>query len=128
AAAFDSIRRARATAERTAAQLNEAGVELERNAQQLAQAVDGMSDALFVFDAEWRLVIFNAAAGALLRRMGRDPSSLFGKVIWSEFPHLIGSPVHEELIRVQRQRQIFERELPFEPANLWLSIRTVPTP
>jgi PAS domain S-box-containing protein len=70
--------------------------------EHLEEALDAMSDQHFVLDAEARYVRFNRAARAFMRRNGYDPDELIGKVIWDEFPLLVGGPLYQAVLRSQR--------------------------
>ena len=162
-ATFDRLRRSRAEAQDTAAQLALAGeqlqdqaVELEQQLEEsqvmaeeleqaneqlgelsaetesarerLEQAVHGMSDAMLVFDEQWRLVFGNAAAVRLLDRVGSDASALLGHVVWDGLPLLADDEIRSALHDAVSRRRILERDLRYEPAGLWLHLRGAPTP
>jgi PAS domain-containing protein len=157
-ATFDRLRRSRAEAQDTAAQLALAGeqlqdqaVELEQQLEEsqvmaeeleqaneqlgelsaetesarerLEQAVHGMSDAMLVFDEQWRLVFGNAAAVRLLDRVGSDASALLGHVVWDGLPLLADDEIRSALHDAVSRRRILERDLRYEPAGLWLHLR-----
>ena len=109
-------------------QLGELSAEREQARKQLEQAVDGMSDAMLVFDAEWRLVFANAAARTFLQRIGRDAESLVGRVVWDEFPLLADSDLQKTLRRAAREKTPVEHSQHDPGRNLWLHVRGVPTP
>lgn len=73
--------------------------EAETAREHLAEALDAMSDQHFVCDAEGRYVRFNRAARDFLRRNGYDPDELIGKVMWDEFPLLVGGPMYQAVQR-----------------------------
>jgi PAS domain S-box-containing protein len=109
-------------------QLGELSTEREQARMQLEQAVDGMSDAMLVFDGEWRLVFLNAAARSFLRRVGRDADELFGRVVWDEFPLLANSELQKVLRRAASERRPVEHSEHDPGRGLWLHVRGVPTP
>ena len=57
-------------------------------AEQLYEAI---SHAFVALDRDWRVVQVNSRAGAIL---GREPASLIGRHVWSEFPEAIGRPFY----------------------------------
>ncbi|HEY7569563.1 MAG TPA: ATP-binding protein [Gemmatimonadaceae bacterium] len=65
----------------------------------LEEALDAMSDQHFVCDTAGRYVRFNRAARDFLRRNGYDPDELIGKVMWEEFPLLVGGPMYHAVQR-----------------------------
>jgi PAS domain S-box-containing protein len=109
-------------------QLAELSGEREQARIRLEQAVDGMSDAMLVFDAEWRLVFANAAARAFLQRVGRDADALLGRVVWDESPLLAGSGLQTALRRAASERKPVEHTEHDPGRGLWLYVRGVPTP
>jgi PAS domain S-box-containing protein len=108
-------------------QLAELSAEREQARTQLEQAMHSMSDAMLVFDPEWRLVFSNAAASALLRRVDRNPAALLGRVVWDEFPLLADSELQAALRRAAKERHTVEHSFHYEPSDLWLHVRGVPT-
>lgn len=77
----------------------QARTEAEMASERLEEVLDAMSDQHFVCDAQGRYVRFNRAARDFLRRNGFDPDDLIGKVIWDEFPKLVGGPMHQAIQR-----------------------------
>ena len=94
----------------------------------LEQAVHGMSDAMLVVDEHWRMVFSNAAAVKLLDRVGSDASAFFGEVVWDELPLLASKSLRSALRDAVAHRRVFERDVRYEPADLWLHYRGAPTP
>jgi len=113
--------------EQTNEQLGDLAAEREQTRMQLEQAVDGMSDAMLVFDPEWRLVFANEAAGTLLKRVDRDVDALMGRVVWEEFPLLVGSELQKVLRRAASDRTSVEHTEHDPGRGLWLQVRGVPT-
>jgi PAS domain S-box-containing protein len=161
-ATFDRLRRARAQAELTSRELEEAGRQLQEQAielehqleesqvmaeeleqtneqlgelsasneharAQLEQAADGMSDAMLVFDSSWRLVFGNAAAATLLKRVGKDVRALQGRIVWDDLPLLAAEEMQSVLRGAAIDKRVVEQDLRYEPADLWLHVRGVPT-
>jgi len=109
-------------------QLTQLSAEREQARTRLEQAMDGMSDAMLVFDPEWHLVFANAAARDFLRRLGRDADALVGRVVWDEFPLLADSDLQKALRRAASERRPVERTEHDPGRGLWLHVRGVPTP
>src|SRR5258708_26775671 len=91
--------------------------------RRLAQAADGMIDAMLVFDAEWRLVLVNAAGATMLHRLGIDANALKGRVAWEVVPEVIGTTFATEARRAQTERRIVEFEELYPAADIWLQVR-----
>ncbi len=76
-----------------------ARADAESARERLEEALDAMSDQHLVCDAQGRYVRFNRAARDFFRRNGWDPDELVGKVMWDEFPLLLGGPMHQAMQR-----------------------------
>ncbi|MGZ8376743.1 MAG: PAS domain S-box protein [Gemmatirosa sp.] len=70
-------------------------------AGRIALPLDALTDAVVVLDREWRYVYVNARAGELF---GREPASLIGRHIWTEFPEGVEQPFHQAYERAMRTR------------------------
>ncbi|MEP6617840.1 MAG: ATP-binding protein [bacterium] len=99
---------------------------LRRERVRVAQATDGMIDAMFVFGARWNLQFYNAAASDMLGRLGIDADSLEDNSLWDTVPALIGTPFERETKRAQAERKVVEYEARYPDAELWLQVRCVP--
>ena len=86
--------------------------------------LDGMADRYYAVDREWRYTEFNAQAEAQLRRLGKDPAKLIGKVLWDEFPN---PPPERALREAMRERRPTTHEHYYEPLQEWVEIRISPT-
>jgi PAS domain S-box-containing protein len=113
-----AITEARQRAERVAAEL----LVLEAN-ERAASILESINDAFLTLDHDWRFVYVNRQAERTLRRA---PGELLGKVIWNEFPGLVGS-TFEELYRRVAQTQQAETAAAFYPDhNCWYEVRSFP--
>ncbi|HKH92342.1 MAG TPA: ATP-binding protein [Gemmatimonadaceae bacterium] len=113
--------------EQSNAQLGELSAENEHGRAQLEQAAHGMSDAMLVFDASWRLVFGNAAAASLLKRVGKDVRALQGRIVWDDLPLLAAEEIQSVLRGAALEKRVVEQDLRYEPADLWIHVRGVPT-
>lgn len=71
--------------------LGEAQREAERAAARVREVLDSLTDAVSVFDHEWRWTYLNPAARSVLASLGRDPDTAIGAVLWEQLPELIGT-------------------------------------
>lgn len=94
-------------------------------AQRLSSTLESITDAFFTLDSEWRFTYMNQVGERLVRRT-RD--SLFGKVLWDEFPEAIGSTFEIEYRRAVEEGRPVEFEEFFPPLNTWFGVRAFPTP
>ena len=100
---------------------------LRRARMRVAQATDGMIDAMFVYDAKWRLRFLNKGGVTLLDRIGVNAKDVKGYVVWDAMPTLIGTPFETETRRAQRTGRVVEYEAQFPDADFWLHVRCVPS-
>jgi PAS domain S-box-containing protein len=90
----------------------------------VVRVLENMSDACVILDRSWRYTYVNQRAGALF---GRDPKTLVGKHIWTEFPEGVGQPFHlayEASMADQQPRHI---EAFYPPRNRWYENRICPS-
>jgi diguanylate cyclase (GGDEF)-like protein/PAS domain S-box-containing protein len=95
-----------------------------RVAARLTNTLESMTDAFFTYDHQWRFSYVNAEAERLTQR-SRD--ELLGKVVWEEYPDLIGSQVEQEFRRARREHRAITFEFYYSRPRLWLEINAYPT-
>jgi PAS domain S-box-containing protein len=100
---------------------------LRRAQLRVAQATNGMTEAMLVYSASWRLHFINEAGVVLLRRLGIDAKALKRRVVWDVLPAVVGTPFELETRRAQTEQRVVEYEAPYPEADLWLQVRCVPT-
>ena len=61
--------------------------------EQIVNFLEGMSDAFFALDTQWRFTYVNYKAAQFWQRSSEE---LYGKNIWEEFPELVNSDFYEE--------------------------------
>ena len=83
----------------------------EQTCETLTRVLEATSDGFVALDHDWRYIYVNEHAG---RMFGRDPSSLVGKHIWTEFPEAVDQPfraAYERAAAEGKPRQIEAYEL-----------------
>jgi two-component system cell cycle sensor histidine kinase/response regulator CckA len=95
----------------------------EETCEILTQVLEATSDAFVALDADWRYTYVNAHAG---RMFSRDPASLIGKHIWTEFPEGIGQPFHLAYERAVREGTPQQIEAYYPPYDRWFENRIFP--
>ena len=95
----------------------------EATCRTLTQVLEATSDAFVALDAEWRYIYVNQHAGRLF---GRDPTSLLGKHIWTEFPEGIGQPFHQAYEVAAAERRPVQFEAYYPPYDRWFENRVFP--
>lgn len=97
--------------------------EASKQSARLRRTLEGMSDAFYLLDREWRFVFLNTKAELLIQR---KRSELLGRIVWEEFPEAAGN------IKRQYERALSEdRSIRFEeyypPLETWFEISADPT-
>ena len=100
----------------------------EEAGRRIAAILDGLPDAATAFDSEWRWMYLNPAAGVWLRRLGKEPDRVIGRVLWEEFPDIVGTPFQRAMLRAVAERQPVEHLACYEPTGSWIEQRVVPMP
>ena len=127
----DAVQRAdRAVPEWTDPRLKTLVAELIRRRQQaeamcetLTRVLEATSDGFVALDADWRYTYVNAHAGQMF---GRDPESLVGKHIWTEFPEGKGQAFHLAYERAVREGVPVQLEAYYPPYERWFENRIFP--
>jgi two-component system, cell cycle sensor histidine kinase and response regulator CckA len=65
---------------------------------------EGISDAFFSLDPEWRFVAVNPAAQR--SPFARPASKLLGQVIWELYPDLIASPIYQHCVSAAKNQSV----------------------
>lgn len=89
------------------------------------QVLARVSDAFVALDKDWRYTYVNAHAGALF---GRDPKSLIGKHIWTEFPEDESQKLrslYEKAMALQQAQHVEEY---YPPYDRWFENHIYPSP
>ena len=94
-------------------------------AHQLSTTLESISEAFFTLDFEWRLTYLNRETERMAER-SRD--ELLGKILWEEFPDLVGSIADTEYRRAIAEKRAVEFELPYRPLNRYFRVRAYPSP
>lgn len=92
--------------------------------RRLAEILEGMTEACFALDAEWRFTFVNPQGEKLLRH---SAGHMLGRPIWEVFYKLVGTPMEIRYRRAMAERVPVAFEA-FSPiAERWLDIRLFPT-
>jgi len=94
------------------------------NLQRLVMTLlEEMGDACVVLDGDWRYLFVNRKAGEIF---GRDPASLAGKHIWTEFPEGKGQAFHLAYEQAMKERRFVQVEAYYPPWDRWFENRIHP--
>jgi two-component system CheB/CheR fusion protein len=74
--------------------------------------LEGMAEAFYSLDDQWRFVQVNPAAERA--PFGRPESELLGRSIWDVFPAIVGTPIHQHYLDAveKRSREHYEAQSP----------------
>jgi PAS domain S-box-containing protein len=97
--------------------------QVEKTCETLTRVLEATSDGFVALDSEWRYTYVNAHAGQMFHR---DPASLIGKHIWTEFPDGVGQPFQLEYERAVADGTPHEIEAYYAPFDRWFENRIFP--
>ena len=95
----------------------------ESTCEVLTRVLEATSDGFVALDGNWRYTYVNQHAG---RIFSRDPASLIGKHIWTEFPEGVGHPFHAAYERAVREGVPTQIEEYYPPYDRWFVNRIFP--
>lgn len=98
------------------------------NRTSASEVLDSLTDAVSVFDSDWRWTHVNGAAADVLRLLGCDPGSMIGRVLWDELPMLRGTPAETETRRAMDERVVVQYDQFFPGLDRWYEMRAIPLP
>ncbi|MDQ3288320.1 MAG: EAL domain-containing protein [Pseudomonadota bacterium] len=93
-------------------------------AENLANTLESITDALITVDADWCFTFINAEAERLVAQAAE---SLLGRNFWSVFPELLGTPVETEYRRALADQVATTFEEFFIPLGRWFHGRVFPS-
>ncbi|WP_445251206.1 MULTISPECIES: adenylate/guanylate cyclase domain-containing protein [unclassified Microcoleus] len=97
---------------------------LRSSDEQIVNFLEGMSDAFFAFDLQWRFTYVNYKAAQFLQR---SPEELYGKNFWEEFPELVNSDFYEEYHGAVAKQVGVAFEQYYRPLKVWVEVRAFPS-
>lgn len=87
------------------------------------ETFENTPDSFFILDDQWRFTYINQKAADI---MGRQPNEFIGKMLWEQFPELIGTAV-DSIYRKARETGMVQRtEMNGPETDTWYSILAVP--
>lgn len=89
---------------------------------QTAQILASIADTFYTLDTEWRFTSLNPQAEITLR----PRSELLGRVVWEEYPELIGTVFEEQYRRAVLQQIPVRFEAYYSPWDAWFEVRAYP--
>ncbi|WP_445299252.1 adenylate/guanylate cyclase domain-containing protein [Microcoleus sp.] len=96
---------------------------LRSSDEQIVNFLEGMSDAFFALDTDWRFSYVNYKAAQYLQR---SPEKLFGKNFWEEFPDLVNSVFYDQYHKAVAKQVGVTFEKYYRPLKVWWEVRVFP--
>ncbi|CBN55490.1 MULTISPECIES: adenylate/guanylate cyclase domain-containing protein [Kamptonema] len=90
-----------ANLERTRVRHKQAEDKLRANDEQIVNLLEGIADAFFALDRQWRFTYVNYKAAQIFEKA---PEEIFGKNIWEEFPEFLESSFYREAHKAVSQQ------------------------
>jgi len=97
---------------------------LRSSDEQIVNFLEGMSDAFFALDPQWRFTYVNYKASQFLQRSSEE---LFGNNFWEQFPDLVNSVFYQECHEAVSQQVGVTFEKYYRPLKVWLEVRAFPS-
>lgn len=97
--------------------------EASKIVMQLHETLEGMSDAFYLLDYNWRFKFVNTTAETLLKRKRED---ILGQIIWDVFPEAAGAIKQHYERAVHEGRLVRFREF-YQSLSTWFEISAEPT-
>lgn len=98
--------------------------ELHEANERVATILNSITDQFFGLSRDWRFTYLNQHAADQMRKLGKDPEGLVGKVLWDEFPEV---PNEAALRRVMSERVMVTDELYYAPLGEWVENHMYPS-
>jgi len=97
---------------------------LRRSNDKIQAILDSTPDAFFALGHDWRFTYLNRHAGDQMRRLGKDPEQLIGKILWDEFPNV---PNEATVRRVMSDRVSITDQVYYPPLGEWVENHMFPS-
>jgi len=91
--------------------------------ERIARHLETMGAAFLSVDREWRFTYLNAQGERLF---GRSREELLGRVLWEEYPDLIGTPTHEHYTAAVATQEPTRFVQYYQPLDIWFDVRAFP--
>ena len=62
---------------------------------QITSVLERISDGFVALDTSWRFTYLNRKGEELFRRLQQSKDNLLGKVLWEEFPEILGTEIEK---------------------------------
>src|SRR5436190_2425120 len=98
--------------------------QIQQKISEMRDIFDRISDAFVALDKNWCYTYMNKRAGEIFNR---DPHTMIGKHIWTEFPEGIGQPFYKAYYRAVEEQLPAHIEEYYPPYARWFENRIYPS-
>ncbi len=98
---------------------------LHHKTSELSHVFDRIGEAFVELDKDWNFTFVNKQLGQLVQR---NPESLIGKNVWTEFPDAIGSATYKAFHEAMEEQKYICHLDYYQPLNLWQENHIYPSP
>ena len=95
-----------------------------RLAHRLGTTLESITEAFLTVDLDWKFTYVNKETERLLQR---DRQYLLGRMLWEEYPELVGGIADTEFRRAMHEHCTVEFDIYFPPLNRWFKVRAYPS-
>lgn len=99
-------------------------VEARVLAERLKNTIDSITDAFYVLSRDWRFTYVNAEAE---RQLERRANRLLGRVVWDEFPEVLGGPLETHYRHAMASGGTAHFEFFHAPLRKWFEVSAYPS-
>ena len=98
--------------------------EIRRLAHRLGTTLESITEAFLTVDLDWKFTYVNKETERLLQR---DRQQLLGRMLWEEYPDLVGGIADTEFRRAMHEYCTVEFDIYFPPLRRWFKVRAYPS-
>nr|WP_143028925.1 EAL domain-containing protein [Massilia sp. PDC64] len=98
--------------------------EIRRLAHRLGTTLESITEAFLTVDLDWKFTYVNKETERLLQR---ERQQLLGRMLWEEYPELVGGIAETQFRRAMREHCTVEFDIYFPPLNRWFKVRAYPS-
>jgi|GEM_PF-983505 len=109
-------------------ELAHVNLQLAESERRVVSILESISDGFWAHDKDWHFVYINAEAERQIKMIaGRSKDDILGKVLWDEFPFLIGTQIHAQYCRAMEDQKSAKFQQFFENIDKWFEFRMFPS-
>lgn len=93
-------------------------------AERLKNTIDSITDAFYILSRDWRFSYMNAEAERQLERRAQE---LIGRVVWDEFPEVLGGTLETHYRQAMASGGTAHFEFCHQPLGKWFEVSAYPS-